>query len=113
MRPCNVICRPSTRRHAGGTVLCGGKTGPPGISSGFTTTRRPVTVQTETFAPILYLIEYQSLDDLHAMHNALASRPVIDDFHRQPAARRKIPCRHSGSDCGIANVNIGTSGAEN
>ena len=69
-------------------------------------------VQTETFAPILYLIEFESLDEAIAMHNAVASRTVVGDFHRQPAARRADSCPPLGSDCGIANVNIGTSGAE-
>ena len=48
-------------------------------------------VQTETFAPILYLIEFESLDEAIAMHNAVASRPVVGDLHRQPAARRAVP----------------------
>jgi aldehyde dehydrogenase (NAD+) len=68
-------------------------------------------VQTETFAPILYLIEYQSLDDAIAMHNSshhgLSSAIFTDNLQH---AEKFLSAM--GSDCGIANVNIGTSGAE-
>ena len=69
-------------------------------------------MQTETFAPILYLIPVDSLDEAIAMQNAVGARPVVGHLHRPPAERRSLPVGASGSDCGIANVNIGTSGAE-
>jgi len=68
-------------------------------------------VQTETFAPILYIIPVQSLDEAIALQNAAAhglSSALFTD--RLQHAERFLSC--SGSDCGIANVNIGTSGAE-
>jgi aldehyde dehydrogenase (NAD+) len=68
-------------------------------------------VKTETFGPVLYLIPFQSLDDAIAAQNAVAhglSSAIFTD--RLQHAERFLAA--SGSDCGIANVNIGTSGAE-
>jgi aldehyde dehydrogenase (NAD+) len=68
-------------------------------------------VRTETFAPILYLIPFASLDDAIAMQNDVAhglSSAIFTD--RLQHAERFLSA--AGSDCGIANVNIGTSGAE-
>jgi aldehyde dehydrogenase (NAD+) len=68
-------------------------------------------VQQETFAPILYLVRYQSLDDAIRMHNdvpqGLSSAILTQDVRE---AERFTSA--AGSDCGIANVNVGTSGAE-
>jgi aldehyde dehydrogenase (NAD+) len=72
--------------------------------------RAPI-VQQETFAPILYVSQYKDLDDAIALHNGvpqgLASAMLSNDVRE--AERFLGP---AGSDCGIANVNIGTSGAE-
>ncbi|MCB0635615.1 MAG: aldehyde dehydrogenase family protein [Lewinella sp.] len=68
-------------------------------------------VQTETFAPILYLIKYKDLDEAIAYHNGVPqglSSAIMTTNMRE--AERFLSC--AGSDCGIANVNIGTSGAE-
>ena len=68
-------------------------------------------VRTETFAPILYVIPFRTLDDAIAMHNDVAhglSSSIFTD--RLQHAERFLSS--AGSDCGIANVNIGTSGAE-
>ena len=68
-------------------------------------------VRTETFCPILYVIPFRSLDDAIAMQNDVAhglSSAIFTD--RLQHAERFLSA--SGSDCGIANVNIGTSGAE-
>ncbi len=68
-------------------------------------------VQTETFAPILYLLEYETLDEAIALQNGVPqglSSAIFTDSVR--AAERFLSA--AGSDCGIANVNIGTSGAE-
>jgi aldehyde dehydrogenase (NAD+) len=65
----------------------------------------------ETFAPILYVLTYDDLDDAIATHNAvdqgLSSAIFTSSLY---SAERFLS--HEGSDCGIANVNIGTSGAE-
>ncbi len=68
-------------------------------------------VRTETFAPILYALAYDDLDEAVALHNGvpqgLASSIFTTDLRE---AERFIGA--AGSDCGIANVNIGPSGAE-
>lgn len=68
-------------------------------------------VQKETFAPILYLLRYQTLEEAITLHNAvpqgLSSSIFTNDLK---VAERFLSA--AGSDCGIANVNIGTSGAE-
>ncbi len=68
-------------------------------------------VQHETFAPILYLLKYKTLDEAIAMQNAVPqglSSAIMTTNLRE--AEQFLS--HGGSDCGIANVNIGTSGAE-
>ncbi len=68
-------------------------------------------VKRETFAPILYVLRYRELEEAITMHNAvpqgLASSIFTSDLRE---AERFLGA--SGSDCGIANVNIGPSGAE-
>jgi aldehyde dehydrogenase (NAD+) len=68
-------------------------------------------VQHETFAPILYLIKYKTIDEAIAIQNnvpqGLSSSIMTLDLRE---AEKFLSS--SGSDCGIANVNIGTSGAE-
>jgi aldehyde dehydrogenase (NAD+) len=68
-------------------------------------------VREETFAPILYVLRYDTLDQAIALHNAVAqglSSAIFTNDLRE--AETFLSAR--GSDCGIANVNIGTSGAE-
>ncbi len=68
-------------------------------------------VQEETFAPILYIIKYKEFDDALAIHNGVPqglSSAVFSNNMRE-VERFLSP---EGSDCGIANANIGTSGAE-
>ena len=68
-------------------------------------------VQHETFAPILYLMTYETLDEAIAMQNNVAqglSSAIMTNNVREAEAFLSA----AGSDCGIANVNIGTSGAE-
>jgi aldehyde dehydrogenase (NAD+) len=65
----------------------------------------------ETFAPILYVLRYDTLDEAITLHNAVAqglSSAIFTNDLRE--AETFLSAR--GSDCGIANVNIGTSGAE-
>jgi aldehyde dehydrogenase (NAD+) len=68
-------------------------------------------VQTETFAPILYLMKYQELEEAIEMQNAVPQglSSAIFTQHLQEAEQF---LSFQGSDCGIANVNLGTSGAE-
>ena len=68
-------------------------------------------VQEEIFAPILYLIEFDTLDEVIAWHNEVPQGLSSAIFTTNLiAAETFLSAR--GSDCGIANVNIGTSGAE-
>jgi aldehyde dehydrogenase (NAD+) len=68
-------------------------------------------VEQETFAPILYLMRYGSLDEAIAVQNGvpqgLSSAIITTDMREA-----ELFCSPAGSDCGIANVNLGTSGAE-
>jgi aldehyde dehydrogenase (NAD+) len=68
-------------------------------------------VKQETFAPILYLLEFKTIDEAMEIHNDVPqglSSAIFTDSMR--TMETFLSCR--GSDCGIANVNIGTSGAE-
>lgn len=68
-------------------------------------------VQHETFAPILYLMKYKTLDEAIALQNGVPQglSSAIMTLNMREA---ELFLSASGSDCGIANVNIGTSGAE-
>jgi aldehyde dehydrogenase (NAD+) len=102
-------------QRAGGTLLCGGK-----VLQGAGNYVEPAIVRassewpivkTETFGPILYLIEFRTLDEAIAMQNSvdhgLSSSLFTDSLQHAERFLSAV-----GSDCGIANVNIGTSGAE-
>ncbi len=68
-------------------------------------------VQRETFAPILYLIKYRTLEEAIALQNGVPqglSSAIMTNDLREAETFLSV----AGSDCGIANVNIGTSGAE-
>ncbi len=68
-------------------------------------------VHIETFAPILYLMEYEDLEEAIRMHNEVPQGLSSAIFTTNLLKAEKF-LSHEGSDCGIANVNIGTSGAE-
>lgn len=65
----------------------------------------------EIFAPILHLIEFESLDEAIAMHNAVP-QGLSSAMFTTNLRSAEVFLSARGSDCGIANVNIGTSGAE-
>lgn len=100
----------------GGEVLAGGKTrediGPQFVEP--TIIRMPAQteiVREETFAPILYILSYGDFNEAMAIHNSVTqglSSAIFTDSVR--TAENFLSSQ--GSDCGIANVNIGTSGAE-
>jgi aldehyde dehydrogenase (NAD+) len=72
----------------------------------------PIAME-ETFAPILYVFTYSDLDQAIAMNNSVdqgLSSAIFSDS--VSATERFLSVTGSGSDCGIANINIGTSGAE-
>jgi aldehyde dehydrogenase (NAD+) len=103
-------------RAAGATIVCGGRVLPepgffvePAIVTGLDA-GHPL-VQRETFAPILYATSFDTLDDAIAQNNAVGQGLSSAVFTRSLATAEAFLAA-SGSDCGIANVNIGTSGAE-
>ncbi len=71
----------------------------------------PSIVRDETFAPILYVLKYRTLDDAISIHNdvpqGLASSIMTSDMREA-----ELFCSAAGSDCGIININVGPSGAE-
>jgi aldehyde dehydrogenase (NAD+) len=68
-------------------------------------------VQRETFSPILYVMPFKELDDAIAMQNAVPQGLSSSIFTADMQSSERFTST-AGSDCGIANVNIGTSGAE-
>jgi aldehyde dehydrogenase (NAD+) len=68
-------------------------------------------VQSETFAPILYLIKYKTIDEAIAIQNGVP-QGLSSSIFTNNLQESEYFLSHQGSDCGIANVNIGTSGAE-
>jgi aldehyde dehydrogenase (NAD+) len=99
----------------GGELLCGGaRVSRPGFFVTPAIVRAPrgmPIAKHETFAPILYLFEADSLDDAIAQQNDVPQGLSSAIFTRSLlASERFLSCE--GSDCGIANVNLGTSGAE-
>ena len=103
-------------KAAGGTVETGGEAIDrpgnfvlPAIVSGLT--NEAEIVQHETFAPILYVMKYRELDEAIDMQNAVP-QGLSSSIFTTNLKRAEAFLAASGSDCGIANVNIGTSGAE-
>ncbi len=103
-------------KATGGTVETGGtaidRAGNfvlPAIVTGLKNTDE--VVQHETFAPILYVMKYETLDEAIDMQNAVPQGLSSSIFTQNLKAAEQF-LSAAGSDCGIANVNIGTSGAE-
>ena len=103
-------------KAAGGTVVSGGtaldRPGHfvlPTIITGLKNS--DAVVQHETFAPILYVMKYSTLDEAIAMQNGVPQGLSSSIFTTNLKSAEKF-LSAAGSDCGIANVNIGTSGAE-
>jgi len=100
----------------GGEILTGGRRLPqkgacfvePALAK---MTQQTPTVCEETFAPILYLMEYETLDEAIAIHNAVPQGLSSAIFTTNLSAAERF-LSATGSDCGLANVNVGTSGAE-
>ena len=68
-------------------------------------------VQSETFAPILYLMKYETIEEAISMQNNVV-QGLSSAIMTMNMRESELFLSHRGSDCGIANVNIGTSGAE-
>ncbi len=68
-------------------------------------------VRQETFAPLLYVMTYDELDEAIAMQNDVP-QGLSSSIFTVDVREAEVFLSAAGSDCGIANVNIGTSGAE-
>jgi aldehyde dehydrogenase (NAD+) len=102
-------------RDSGGEILCGGeRIDRPGnfISPAIALAKNEWDiVQAETFGPILYLIPFDTLDEAIAMQNGVV-QGLSSSIFTDNLQNAEYFLSNAGSDCGIANVNIGTSGAE-
>jgi aldehyde dehydrogenase (NAD+) len=102
-------------REQGGEVICGGEklnTGPAFVTPALVRSNaRMRIVKEEIFAPILHLIEFETLGEAIQWHNNVPQGLSSAIFTNSVTASETF-LSALGSDCGIANVNIGTSGAE-
>ena len=73
--------------------------------------REASITQDETFAPVLWVIEFDTLDEAIEIHNGV-TQGLSSAIFTESLKNAERFLSHTGSDCGIANVNIGTSGAE-
>jgi aldehyde dehydrogenase (NAD+) len=107
-----------TAKREGGTIRGGGRV-KEGVPSGGAYVRPTIVeigpdasiVKEETFAPILYVIGYDDLDEAIRIHNDVP-QGLSSAIFTSDVLEAETFLSPSGSDCGIANVNIGTSGAE-
>jgi aldehyde dehydrogenase (NAD+) len=103
-------------KEQGGEVICGGKKLPDKGELFVEPTiikmpKQTDIVREETFAPVLYLLEYETMDEAIEIHNDVPQGLSSAVFTTNLLEAEQF-LSHRGSDCGIANVNIGTSGAE-
>lgn len=101
----------------GGVVMCGGRRIEgrgnyvlPTIVRAPASNRLAIA-QEETFAPILYVFSYETVEEAIAMNNGVA-QGLSSAMFTESVGQSEIFLSAVGSDCGIANVNLGTSGAE-
>jgi aldehyde dehydrogenase (NAD+) len=111
----NMMAALERVKEEGGAVLCGGKRlDRPGYFVEPTLVRAQKGLEVakdETFAPILYVYEVDTLEEAIALHNDVPQGLSSAIFTASLISAETF-LSHRGSDCGIANVNIGTSGAE-
>jgi aldehyde dehydrogenase (NAD+) len=107
------------RARADGGIVHGGERVRDGVPRGGAYVRPAIIempkqvpiVCEETFAPILYVMGYETLDEAILIHNAVP-QGLSSAIFTGNVREAELFMSPSGSDCGIANVNIGTSGAE-
>ena len=106
------------KKEGGKTIIDGGILDGESFSSGcyvkpaiYEVENKFSVVKEETFAPILYLIKYSSLEDAINIQNSVP-QGLSSSIMTTKISEAEEFLSSSGSDCGIANVNIGTSGAE-
>jgi aldehyde dehydrogenase (NAD+) len=112
----DMMAAVQTAQEQGGEVLCGGKAlpkmGPCFVEPAIIKMPQQTSIVCEeTFAPILYVMSYDSLEEAMTIHNGVPQglSSAIFTTNLQEA---ELYLSAEGSDCGIASVNIGTSGAE-
>src|SRR5579862_217344 len=109
----NMMRGLETARSQGGEVLQGGKhLGGNFVEPALVKARTDMPIlREEIFAPILYLIEFDTLEQAIEWHNAVP-QGLSSAMFTSSLISAETFLSHRGSDCGIANINIGTSGAE-
>ncbi len=105
-----------TAQAEGGEFVYGGNTlpelGPNFVEPAIVRMHKQIPlVCDETFAPILYVMQYDTLEEALRLHNEVPQGLSSAIFTNNLLSSERF-LSHEGSDCGIANVNIGTSGAE-
>ena len=100
-------------RQQGGEIICGGRRLTGNFVEPTIVRAKPEMpiLKEEIFAPILYLLEFDELDDAIRWHNDVPQGLSSAMFTTNLISAETF-LSHRGSDCGIANINIGTSGAE-
>jgi aldehyde dehydrogenase (NAD+) len=106
-------------RKQGGQILQGGQVlASPGLEEGCFVAPTIVAampdmsiIQEETFAPILYVLRYKTLEQAMEIHNAVP-QGLSSALFTNNLQEEEYFLSHKGSDCGLANVNTGTAGAE-
>ena len=112
----NMVKAVQRAQDSGGTLLYGGKRlpelGPLFVEPAIIRMpeQTPLVCE-ETFAPILYIMDYEKLDDAINIHNSVPQGLSSAIFTSNINTAENF-LSVGGSDCGIANINIGTSGAE-
>ncbi len=112
----NMLAALDVAKAQGGEILAGGRPLPDKGACYVEPTivkmpKQAPIVCDETFAPILYLMEYETLEDAIAMHNDVPQGLSSAIFTTNLLTTEQF-LSAAGSDCGLSNVNIGTSGAE-
>ncbi len=105
-------------KSAGATITGGERVPQKGAANAFYVrpalaeiTKQNEFVRRETFAPILYILKYRTLEEAIALHNDVP-QGLSSSIFTMDVREAETFLSVTGSDCGIANVNIGTSGAE-
>jgi aldehyde dehydrogenase (NAD+) len=108
----------SVKKEGGKALVAGGVLSGPGYESGcyvkpciFEVSPDFEMVQCETFAPILYIMKYTNIEEAVRIQNKVP-QGLSSSIMTLNMREAELFLSHKGSDCGIANVNIGTSGAE-
>jgi aldehyde dehydrogenase (NAD+) len=102
----------TVRRQGGEVIYGGGRRGGCFVEPTLVKAKPDMAIlREEIFAPILYLVEFEELEEAIRWHNDVPQGLSSAMFTTNLTSAERF-LSHAGSDCGIANINIGTSGAE-